>query len=131
LSLPGQAHEYYRPTLGDMEGSDDGTSLEIRRIKIGAMIKMQLLAVLVIGSLLTSRTWGDDLPKMGYMRAIPGTELVAKGYRWVTLDGITDCDESADSTTGNKNRLTKLETSSRPVKLAETSEARSKDASQF
>ena len=50
-------------------------------------MKIQMLAVSIIGSLLISSTWGDDLPKMGYTPKISVKELAAKGYRWVTANG--------------------------------------------
>jgi hypothetical protein len=54
-------------------------------------MKIGLLVVSVIGLSVTSSTWADDLPSLGYSPGIPVKDLVAKGYRWVTVDGPYAC----------------------------------------
>jgi hypothetical protein len=46
-----------------------------------------ILAVGVIGLSLIGTALADDLPQIGYMERTPVEDLVAKGYRWVTVDG--------------------------------------------
>ena len=48
---------------------------------------MAILAVWAIGLSLIGTAWADDLPQIGYSEKIPVEDLVAKGYRWVTVDG--------------------------------------------
>jgi hypothetical protein len=48
---------------------------------------MAILAVWVIGLSLIGTALADDLPQIGYSEKIPVEDLVAKGYRWVTVDG--------------------------------------------
>ena len=50
-----------------------------------------LLVVSVIGLSLTCTTWANDLPSLGYSPGIPVKDLVAKGYRWVTVNGPYAC----------------------------------------
>ena len=76
---------------------------------VGAMMKMRMLAVSVMGSLLISGAWGDDLPKMGYTPAISVKELVGKGYRWVTVNGYACVTEKeVRQVTGSHSDSTEL-----------------------
>ena len=50
-----------------------------------------ILAVSVIGLSLIGTALADDLPRMGYSERTPVKDLVAKGYRWVTVDGPYAC----------------------------------------
>jgi hypothetical protein len=40
---------------------------------------------------LDSTTWANDLPSLGYAPGIPVKDLVAKGYRWVAVNGPYAC----------------------------------------
>jgi len=48
---------------------------------------MAILAVWVIGLSLIGTALADDLPRIGYSEKVPVEDLVAKGYRWITVDG--------------------------------------------
>jgi len=50
-------------------------------------MRIGLLIVSVIGLSVTCTTWANDLPSLGYSPGIP----VAKGYRWVTVNGPYAC----------------------------------------
>ena len=50
-----------------------------------------ILAVWVIGLSLIGTALADDLPQLGYSEQTPVKDLVAKGYRWVTVDGPYAC----------------------------------------
>ena len=52
-------------------------------------MKIGLLVVSVID--LTCITWANDLPSLGYSPGIPVKDLVANGYRWVTVNGPYAC----------------------------------------
>lgn len=54
-------------------------------------MKIELLVVSVIGLSVTCTTWANDLPSLGYSPGIPVKDLVAKGYRWVTVNGPYAC----------------------------------------
>ena len=54
-------------------------------------MKIGLLVVSVICLSLTCTTWANDLPSLGYSPGIPIKDLVAKGYRWVTVNGPYAC----------------------------------------
>jgi hypothetical protein len=54
-------------------------------------MKMRMLVAYVIGLSLIGSSWADGLPKMGYTSGRSVTDLVAKGYRWVTVDGPYAC----------------------------------------
>ena len=54
-------------------------------------MKIGLLVVSVIGLSVTCTTWANDLPSLGYSPGIPVKDLVAMGYRWVTVDGPYAC----------------------------------------
>jgi hypothetical protein len=50
-------------------------------------MKIGLLVVSAIGLSVTCTSWANDLPSLGYSPEIPVKNLVAMGYRWVTVDG--------------------------------------------
>lgn len=52
---------------------------------------IRILAVYVIGLSLIGTALADDLPRLGYSEQTPVKDLVAKGYRWVTVDGPYAC----------------------------------------
>jgi hypothetical protein len=54
-------------------------------------MKIRMLVIFVIGLSLIGITWADGLPKMGYSSGRSVKDLVAKGYRWVTVDGPYAC----------------------------------------
>ena len=54
-------------------------------------MKIGLLVVSVIALSVTCTTWAHDLPSLGYSPGIPVKDLVAKGYRWVTVNGPYAC----------------------------------------
>ena len=54
-------------------------------------MKIGLLVVFVVGLSVTCTTWANDLPSLGYSPGIPVKDLVAKGYRWVTVNGPYAC----------------------------------------
>jgi hypothetical protein len=60
-------------------------------LRIGEVMKIGLLVVSVICLSLTCTTWANDLPSLGYSPGIPIKDLVAKGYRWVTVNGPYAC----------------------------------------
>ena len=54
-------------------------------------MKIRMLVIYVAGLSLIGITWADGLPKMGYSSGRSVKDLVAKGYRWVTVDGLYAC----------------------------------------
>ena len=54
-------------------------------------MRNQMLVISVIGLSLTCTTWANDLPSLGYSPRISVEDLVAKGYRWVTVNGPYAC----------------------------------------
>jgi hypothetical protein len=50
-------------------------------------MKIGMLAVSVIGLSFIYTALADDLPRIGCSGRAPVKDLVAKGYRWVTVDG--------------------------------------------
>ena len=54
-------------------------------------MKIGLLVISVIGLSVTCTAWANDLPSLGYSPGIPVKDLVAMGYRWVTVDGPYAC----------------------------------------
>jgi hypothetical protein len=54
-------------------------------------MKIRMLVIYVVGLSLIGSTWADGLPKMGYSSGRSVKDLVAKGYRWVTVDGLYAC----------------------------------------
>jgi hypothetical protein len=59
-------------------------------------MKIGMLVVSVIGLSLTCITWADDLPRLGHAPGIPVKDLVAKGYRWVAVNGPYACATEQD-----------------------------------
>jgi hypothetical protein len=58
---------------------------------LGEIMKIRMLVIYVVGLSLIGSTWADGLPKMGYSSGRSVKDLVAKGYRWVTVDGLYAC----------------------------------------
>jgi hypothetical protein len=58
---------------------------------IGEIMKIGMLVVVIVGLSLTWSTWADDLAQLGHSPGIPVKDLVAKGYRWVAVDGPYAC----------------------------------------
>ncbi|HXM04241.1 MAG TPA: hypothetical protein VN939_16645 [Chthoniobacterales bacterium] len=54
-------------------------------------MKIGMLVVSVIGLSLLSSARGDDLPRMGYAPGTSVEDLVARGYRWATVNGPYAC----------------------------------------
>jgi hypothetical protein len=54
-------------------------------------MKIGMLAVSVIGLSLIGAALADGLPNMGYTSGRSVKDLVAEGYRWVTVDGPYAC----------------------------------------
>jgi hypothetical protein len=54
-------------------------------------MKITMLVIYLVGLSLINITRADGLPKMGYTSGRSGRNLVAKGYRWVTVDGPYAC----------------------------------------
>ena len=54
-------------------------------------MKIRMLVIYVVGLSLIGITWADGLPKMGYSSGRSVKDLVAKGYRWVTVDRPYAC----------------------------------------
>ena len=52
-------------------------------------MKVGLLVVSVVG--VSCTTWANDLPSLGYSPRISVKDLVANGYRWVTVNGPYAC----------------------------------------
>ena len=73
-------------------------------------MKIGLLVVSVIGLSLTCTTWANDLPSLGYSPGIPVKDLVAKGYRWVTVNGPYACltEQDVRQITSDHNDLREL-----------------------
>jgi hypothetical protein len=59
-------------------------------------MQIGMLVVSVIGLSLTCITSADDLPRLGYAPGIPVKDLVAKGYRWVAVNGPYACATEQD-----------------------------------
>jgi hypothetical protein len=54
-------------------------------------MKIGVLAVATIGASVTCAAWANDLPSSGYSPGVPVKDLIAMGYRWVTVDGPYAC----------------------------------------
>ena len=69
------------------------------------------LAVWVIGLSLIGTALADDLPQIGYSERTPVKDLVAKGYRWVTVDGPYACatEQEVRKITSNRTDLVELQ----------------------
>ena len=50
-------------------------------------MKITMLVIYLVGLSWVDITRADGLPKMGYTSGRSAKDLVAKGYRWVTVDG--------------------------------------------
>jgi hypothetical protein len=59
-------------------------------------MKIGMLVVSVIGLSLTCITRANDLPRLGHAPLIPVKDLVAKGYRWVAVNGPYACATEQD-----------------------------------
>jgi hypothetical protein len=81
-------------------------------------MKIQMLVICVIGLSLTCTTWASDLPSLGYSRRISVEDLVAKGYRWVTVNGPYAC-----ATEQDLRRITSDHTGLREVHMVENLQA--------
>ncbi len=73
-------------------------------------MKIRMLVIYVFGLSLIGSTWADGLPKMGYTSGGSVTDLVAKGYRWVTVDGPYACanEQEVRKITSSRSDLTEL-----------------------
>lgn len=71
-------------------------------------MKTHWLVISVIALGMASTTWADDLPAMGHPSAIPIKELIAKGYRWVTVNGPYACatEQKVRNVTSGRTELT-------------------------
>jgi len=69
-----------------------------------------ILAVSVIGLSLIGTALADDLPQIGYSERTPVKDLVAKGYRWVTVNGPYACatEQEVRQITSDRTDLTEL-----------------------
>jgi hypothetical protein len=69
-----------------------------------------ILAIWIIGLSLIGTALADDLPQIGYSERIPIKDLVAKGYRWVTVDGPYACatEEEVREITSSRTDLAEL-----------------------
>ena len=69
-----------------------------------------LLVFSVIGLSLACTTWANDLPSLGYSAGTPIEDLVAKGYRWVTVNGPYACitEQEVRQITSDHTDLTEL-----------------------
>ena len=59
---------------------------------------------------MTYNAWANDLPSVGYSPGIPVKDLVAKGYRWVTVNGPYACvtEQGVRQITGGHTDLREL-----------------------
>jgi hypothetical protein len=73
-------------------------------------MKIGMLVLSMIGLSLISTTRADDLPQMGYQPDISVKDLVAKGYRWVTVNGPYACatEQELRKINGDRSPLTEL-----------------------
>jgi hypothetical protein len=72
-------------------------------------MKIGLLVALVIDLNFVSTTPADDLPRIGYSDGTPVKDLVAKGYRWVTVDGPYACPTEQEVRQITSNRTDMIE----------------------
>ena len=74
-------------------------------------MKFGMLAVSVIGLSLVGAALADDLPQIGYSDKTPVKDLVAKGYRWVTVDGpyAGATEQDVRKLTSNRTDLVELQ----------------------
>jgi hypothetical protein len=59
-------------------------------------MRNQMLVISVIDLSLTYTTLANDLPQIGYSVRTPVKDLVAKGYRWVAVNGPYACPTEQD-----------------------------------
>jgi hypothetical protein len=73
-------------------------------------MKIGMLAVSLIGLRFICTALADDLPGSGYSVRTPVKDWVAKGYRWVTVDGpyARVNEQEARQITSNRTDLTEL-----------------------
>jgi hypothetical protein len=73
-------------------------------------MKLRMLVVSVINLSLICTALADDLPRIGYSDRTPVKDLVAKGYRWVTVDGPYACakEQEVRKITSNRTDLVEL-----------------------
>jgi hypothetical protein len=81
-------------------------------------MRNQMLVISVIGLSLTCSTWANALPSLGYSPRISVEDLVAKGYRWVTVNGPYAC-----ATEQDLRRITSDHTDLRELHLVENLQA--------
>lgn len=72
-------------------------------------MKIGLLVSLVINLSFVSTTLAEDLPRIGYSDGTPLKELVAMGYRWVTVDGPYACPTEHEVRQITSNRTDMIE----------------------
>jgi hypothetical protein len=77
---------------------------------LGEIMKIRMLVIYVVGLSLIGITCADGLPKMGYTSGRSVKDLVAKGYRWVTVDGPYACakEQEVRQITSRRTDLTEL-----------------------
>ncbi len=81
-------------------------------------MKIHMLVISVIGLSLTCTTWANDLPSLGYSPRMSVEDLVAKGYRWVTVNGPYAC-----ATEQDLRRITSDHTDLRELHMIENLQA--------
>jgi hypothetical protein len=81
-------------------------------------MRKQMLVISVIGLSLTCTTWADVLPQIGYSVRTPLKDLVAKGYRWVAVNGPYAC-----ATEQDLRQITSDHTDSRELHMVENPQA--------
>jgi hypothetical protein len=81
-------------------------------------MRNQMLVISVIVLSLTCTTWADDLPQIGYSVRTPVKDLIAKGYRWVAVNGPYAC-----ATEQDLRRITSDHTDSRELHMVENLQA--------
>jgi hypothetical protein len=72
-------------------------------------MKIRMSAVSLIGLSFICAALADDLPRMGYSAGTPVKDLVAKGYRWVTVNGPYACATEQDLRKITSNRTDVVE----------------------
>jgi hypothetical protein len=73
-------------------------------------MKIRMLAVSLIDLMFICTALADDLPRIGYSVRTPLKDLVAKRYRWVTVDGPYACvtEQEVRQITSNRTDLMEL-----------------------
>jgi hypothetical protein len=77
-----------------------------------------IVVISVIGLSLTCTTWANDLPSLRYSPRISVEDLVANGYRWVTVNGPYAC-----ATEQDLRRITSNHTDLRELHMVENLQA--------